>query len=281
MAFPCPTARCTRALRERSAWRAGLPLCSRPRTCGPREALPSVLISSCQSGCAGSVAASRQCHLQAGIPKRLHLLLGPDWWVCRYILYQGSLAERMPSPSEDAWPPTLIEDLPYGIISRKIVEVMMDEPAYKLYVSGHRRVLCRHIRSQPRGCRLRARLMHLDSFPASGETRGWSGCLRELELRGGPDQVREPLRVPVLAQPGRCAGEFVHRGAPRPAALALERRRPRAGPLCRAVHPGAAPPGHVRVQPDAGGGAVRHRRPDRIQVRAPSTLPRLLRIREL
>lgn len=44
----------------------------------------------------------------------------------------------MPSPSEDAWPPTLIEDSPYGIISRKIVEFMMDEPAYQLYVSGHR-----------------------------------------------------------------------------------------------------------------------------------------------
>ena len=44
----------------------------------------------------------------------------------------------MPDPSELTWPPTLVGDSPYGIISRKIIDVMKDEPAYKLYVSGHR-----------------------------------------------------------------------------------------------------------------------------------------------
>ena len=283
MAPPCPTARCTRASRGRSAWRAELPLCSRPRTCRPREALPRVSILSCQARSTEIVLASRNWHLglAVGISTIVHSLIGPYWWTCRYILYQESLAERMPSPSEDAWPPTPIEDSPYGIISRKIVEVMMDEPAYKLYVSGHRRVLSRHIRSQLGGCQFPARVMHLDSFPANGMSKEWSGCLKALGLGGGLDQVSESLRVPVLAQPGRGAGEPVHCSAPHPAALALERRRPRAGPLRRAVHPGAAPPGHVRVQPDAGGGALRHRRSNSVQVSAPSTLTRLLQVSQL
>ena len=77
------------------------------------------------------------------------------------------------------------------------------------------------------------------------------------------------LRVPVLAQPGSRADESVHHGAPHPAGLALERGRPCAGQVRCAVHAGAAAPGHVRVQPSAGGGALRHRRSDRVQVSAP------------
>ena len=250
-------------------------------------------------GCAGSVAASRQCHLQVGSPERLQLLLGPDWWVRRYILYQESLAERMPSPSEDAWPPTLMEDSPYGIISRKVVEVMMDEPAYKLYVSGHRRVLCRHTRSQPCGCWLRAGLMHLDSLPLPmGRQGGGADACKNWTLEGvwtRSVSLNESACSGVAwaprwrtCSPRRCSSRRARPGTP-PASrrAALPRCAPRGSPawartrtirrwrrcsVTRATQPHTSEPiwhsscllhtckpGHACAQPGLGGSAVHHR----------------------
>ena len=157
-------------------------------------------------------------------------------WACRYILFQESRAERMPSPSEDAWPPTLIEDSPYGIISRKIVEYMMDEPAYRLYVSGHRCALCR----APASCTSVGRgafsaglpepqWLHTMTLGTRG-SRGWeAGSHGEVTLEshcdeGGNDwDGRARRRNPLLQ--AAC-----------PAISAMKGCQPQAGRVCGPFH---------------------------------------------